>query len=77
MSRELFFGYTYVKYFDFYIPVSDLEKTLIDFVYYNEKIPPELFNELRANANKKILKIYISRITENRVRNKILKSTEL
>jgi predicted transcriptional regulator of viral defense system len=39
MSRELFFGYTYVKYFDFYIPVSDLEKTLIDFVYYNEKIP--------------------------------------
>jgi predicted transcriptional regulator of viral defense system len=77
MSRELFFGYTYVKYFDFYIPVSDLEKTLIDFVYYNEKIPPELFNELKANADKKILKIYISRIPENRIRNKILKSLGL
>ena len=77
MSRELFFGYTYVKYFDFYIPVSDLEKTLIDFVYYNEKIPPELFNELKANANKKIIKTYISRITDNRIRNKILKSMEL
>jgi predicted transcriptional regulator of viral defense system len=77
MSREMFFGYRYVRYFNFYIPVSDLEKTLVDFVYYNEKIPPELFNELKAKANKKILKTYISRITENRIRNKILKSLKL
>jgi predicted transcriptional regulator of viral defense system len=76
IARELFFGYTYVKYYDFYIPVSDREKTLIDFVYYNEKIPPELFNELKANADKKILKTYISKISENKVRKKILNSLE-
>ena len=77
MSRQLFFGYTHVKYFDFYIPVFGVENTLIDFVYYNEKIPPQLFIELKANANKKIIKTYISRITDNRIRNKILKSMEL
>jgi predicted transcriptional regulator of viral defense system len=32
ISREMFFGYQYLKYYDFYIPVSCLEKTLIDLV---------------------------------------------
>lgn len=73
ISREMFFGYGYVKYFDFYIPVSDMEKTLIDFIYYNEKIPDDIFNYLRENANKKILKSYISRINIKETKDKILK----
>ncbi len=77
ISREMFFGYTYVKYFDFYIPVSDIEKTLIDLIYYNEKIPSELFNELKYKANKNVLKMYISKIKENRVKNKIIKFTNI
>jgi Predicted transcriptional regulator len=47
ISREMFFGYQYIKYFNFYIPVSDLEKTLIDLVYYNEKIPDYLFDNIK------------------------------
>ncbi|WMT50784.1 MAG: hypothetical protein RE471_07340 [Ferroplasma sp.] len=77
ISREMFFGYTYVKYYDFFIPVSDIEKTLIDLIYYNEKIPIELFNELKKSANKKLLKTYIYRITENRIKSKILKYLEI
>ncbi len=73
ISREMFFGYQYIKYFNFYMPVSDLEKTLMDLVYYNEKIPDYLFNNIRKKANKKILKIYISEIKTLSIRNKLSK----
>ncbi len=77
ISREMFFGYTYVKYYDLFIPVSDVEKTLVDLIYYNEKISRELFEELKKKADKKLLNTYISSIPEERVKNKILKSLEL
>ncbi len=77
ISREMFFGYTYIKYYDFYIPVSDTEKTLIDFIYYNERIPEYLFDYLKENASKKILKNYISRINKKEIKNKILKSLKI
>ena len=77
IQRKMFFGYEPKRVEDRFLPVSDVEKTLIDFVYYNEKIPPELFNKLNNNADKKILKTYISRISENKVKKKILKLLEL
>ncbi len=77
ISREMFFGYTYIKYYDFYIPVSDIEKTLIDFIYYNEKIPEYLFDYLKENASKKILKNYTSRINKKEIKNKLLKSLKI
>jgi len=73
ISREMFFGYHYIKYFNFYIPVSDLEKTLIDLIYYNEKIPDCLFNNIKKKANKNILKNYISEIKKVSIKNKISK----
>jgi len=73
ISREMFFGYQYIKYFNFYIPVSDLEKTLIDLVYYNEKIPEYLFDNIKKKTNKKILKVYISEIQKVSIKNKISK----
>ncbi|MHA1853248.1 MAG: type IV toxin-antitoxin system AbiEi family antitoxin domain-containing protein [Candidatus Heimdallarchaeaceae archaeon] len=36
ISPKYFFGFDYLKYGDFFIPVSDIEKTLIDLVYFNE-----------------------------------------
>jgi predicted transcriptional regulator of viral defense system len=73
ISREMFFGYQYMKHFNFYMPVSDLEKTLIDLVYYNEKIPDYLFDNIKKKANKKILKVYISEIRKVSIKNKISK----
>ncbi|EQD66731.1 transcriptional regulator, partial [mine drainage metagenome] len=32
IDRKMFFGYTFVNYEEFYIPVSDTEKTLIDLI---------------------------------------------
>ncbi len=77
ISREMFFGYHYIKYFDFYIPVSDIEKTIVDFIYYNEKIPDYLFNYLKENTNKEVLKSYISRINKTEIKNKISKSLKI
>jgi predicted transcriptional regulator of viral defense system len=39
IERSRFFGYEYVKYDGLVVPVSDVEKTLIDLVYYG--VPPD------------------------------------
>lgn len=36
ISPKHFFGYDYIKYGEFLLPVSDVEKTFIDMVYFNE-----------------------------------------
>lgn len=41
ISRRLFFGYDLVRYYDFWIPVSDCEKTLIDLAYFKHSIDEE------------------------------------
>ncbi|HIH22497.1 TPA: hypothetical protein HA238_02110 [Candidatus Micrarchaeota archaeon] len=57
ISRRMFFGFEMIKYYDFWIPVSDNEKTLIDLIYFKEPVPGELFQ----NINKKKLRIYLKR----------------
>ena len=47
IERKMFFGYNMVKYGDFWIPVSDAEKTLIDFAYYNQPLDENTRKELR------------------------------
>lgn len=44
---KYFFGFDFIKYYDMEIPVSDYEKTLIDFVYYNEPLSKEVINDLK------------------------------
>ena len=38
----MFFGYTLLQYEQFYVPFSDIEKTLIDLVYFGIKVPDEV-----------------------------------
>ena len=38
ISKKLFFGYEFVRYYDYWIPVSDSEKTLLDIAYFNVDI---------------------------------------
>lgn len=61
ISRKMFFGFDLVKYYDFWLPVSDAEKTLIDFVYFKEHLPKEALEELAAKINKKKLGQYLKK----------------
>ena len=67
---KYFFGFDFIKYYDMEIPVSDYEKTLIDFVYYNEPLSKEVINDLKKKIDKKKLEKYLSRYPE-KIRYKI------
>jgi predicted transcriptional regulator of viral defense system len=64
ISRKYFFGFDFIKYYDMEIPVSDPEKTLIDFVYYNEPLSKETKGELLKLINKQKLNDYLTRYPE-------------
>ena len=61
ISRRMFFGFDMVRYADFWIPVSDVEKTLIDFVYFRQPLSREAAAEIRKRADKKALDGYLKR----------------
>lgn len=65
ISSKYFFGYDMIRYYDIEIPVSDLEKTLIDFVYYNEPLSKEVILEFKKNIDKKKLNEYLDRYPRN------------
>ncbi|MFH1751881.1 MAG: hypothetical protein ABH821_03005 [archaeon] len=61
INRKMFFGYEIIKYGDYWLPVSDSEKTLIDFVYYKEPLSREVLKEIKKNINVKKLNSYLKR----------------
>lgn len=61
ISSKYFFGIDYVKENDFYIPVSDIEKTFIDLIYYKQKINKELLKNFKREINCIKLKHYIKK----------------
>ena len=70
IASKYFFGFDFIKYYNMEIPVSDYEKTLIDFVYYNEPLSKEVINGLKKKIDKKKLEKYLSRYPE-KIRYKI------
>jgi predicted transcriptional regulator of viral defense system len=71
IASKYFFGFDFIKYYNMEIPVSDYEKTLIDFVYYNEPLSKEVINGLKKKIDKKKLEKYLS-IYSKSTRNKVL-----
>ncbi|MCX6799515.1 MAG: hypothetical protein NTW59_05480 [Candidatus Diapherotrites archaeon] len=61
ISRKMFFGFGMVKYYDFWLPVSDPEKTLIDFAYFRERLPEEALREIKKSLDKKKLRGYLKK----------------
>lgn len=61
INRKMFFGFDLVKYYDFWLPVSDSEKTLIDFVYFREPLPKEALKEIKQKIETKKLNQYLTR----------------
>jgi len=62
IERKMFFGYGMVRYYDLWLPVSDVEKTLIDFVYFREPLAPEVLREMKKRIRKKLLDAYLRKV---------------
>ena len=61
MDGRYFFGYDLVRYGKFWVPVSDVEKTVIDMVYFGYGIGDELLEDIRKSIDMKRLGVYLKR----------------
>lgn len=59
IDKKYFFGYDYIKQGDFYFPVSDIEKTFIDMIYFKEEMDNELSANIKKRVDNKKLKSYL------------------
>ena len=59
IDKKHFFGFDFVKEGDFYMPYSDLEKTFIDMIVFNQKIDLIVLNKIKKEINKKRLNSYL------------------
>jgi predicted transcriptional regulator of viral defense system len=65
IDKKYFFGFDLQKEGSFYLPYSDLEKTFIDMVVFNQKISEEAIGKIREKINKKRLDNYLSNYGKN------------
>ena len=56
---QYFFGFDLLKYGDFFLPVSDIEKTLIDLVYFKEIPPKEVLKAMKEKIQPTKLNSYL------------------
>ncbi len=61
IEPKYFFGFDLIKYENFFVPISDIEKTLIDFVYFKESLTRETIREIIKLMNKKKLIEYLKK----------------
>jgi len=71
ISKKYFFGISYEKEGDFYAPVSSIEKTFIDMIYFKQKIGKEVLNDFKKKMDRKKLNDLIKRYPNN-LRKRIL-----
>ncbi len=64
INRKMFFGYETIPQLDSWITVSDLEKTLIDFAYYDEPLTAETVSEIKKRIDNKKINNYLKQITK-------------
>ena len=66
------FGFDLIKYGNFHVPVSDLEKTFIDMIYFNEIPDKGILRKMEKTMDKEKLEKYLKKYP-GRTRKKILK----
>jgi len=71
IKPKYMFGFDIIKYGNFYVPVSDIEKTLIDLIYFNEVPDKKLLKKIKKRIDKKKLKKYLQ-IYPEKIRKRIL-----
>jgi predicted transcriptional regulator of viral defense system len=60
IERNRFFGFEYLNYDGFVVPVSDVEKTLIDMVYFRENPDEDVLAEVRKRSDLGKLNSYLA-----------------
>lgn len=71
IDKKYLFGLDYYQQGRFYFPYSDIEKTLIDLIYFRQNLNKETLNNIKKIINKKKLLSYL-KIYPERFRNKVL-----
>jgi len=61
VSRKMFFGFEQIRYGDIWIPVSDIEKTFIDLVYFDNSIPEDALKVFKRKIDKEKLRAYLDK----------------
>ena len=61
IKKEYCFGFEYVAIGDVYLPYSDVEKTLIDMIYFKENLSTEVVQGFIKRIDKSKLKKYLKR----------------
>ncbi|PIN82780.1 hypothetical protein COV61_04960 [Candidatus Micrarchaeota archaeon CG11_big_fil_rev_8_21_14_0_20_47_5] len=61
IERKMFFGFGQKKCSGRVLPVSDMEKTLIDFFYFRERLSGEVVKEMKGKVKRKVLEEYLKR----------------
>lgn len=64
VQRNKFFGYSMVQYGDMYIPMADVEKTLIDSVYFHARFSKQVYIAMAKKINRRKLDNYLKHYTE-------------
>lgn len=59
INSKYFFGFKYFKCGRFYFPYSDIEKTFIDMIYFNENVEEDVLKEIKKTIDNKKLKKYL------------------
>ena len=61
IDKKHFFGYSLLKDGNFYLPYSDLEKTLIDMITFNQTLDDDTLKEIKKKIDKKKISLYLKR----------------
>lgn len=77
INNNLLFGYNLVKLGEFWIPVSDLEKTVLDILYFYGSIRDENFTDITKRLNEKKIRRYIKHYDKRSVKRMIIKINDM
>ncbi len=75
IDKKYFFGYELLKYGSFWMPVSDIEKTVIDMIYFGDGIRDELLDGINKSIDRKKLNGYLKRYSKG-FREKVISKLE-
>ena len=64
IDKRYFFGFEYLKYGNFYLPASDIEKTFIDLVYFKENLEKEALKNIKKGIDDEKMRIYLKKYSK-------------
>lgn len=73
IDKKYLLGIEYYKQGDFYFPCSDIEKTFIDLIYFNENLNREVIKNIIKKINRKKLLSYLKKYPV-KIKKKILRN---